>query len=133
MCPMHSLITWLSGIVSPLGYLYASRRGSMYDFSASSEANEESSEEHEGAGDEARDDERLKVGKADRKWEGVGATMVGVGMATGTLPAFNWARISYTRVETNSAMILSESQRSLSRALGILQTRFQAQVGTVLR
>lgn len=60
----------------------------MYDFSLSSEK-DESSEEHEGAGDEEREEERLNVGKAERKWEGVGATIAGAGMETEALPAFN--------------------------------------------
>jgi hypothetical protein len=55
---------------------------------------DESSEEQEGAGDEQRDDDRLNEGKADKKCDGVDATMIGAGMATETLLAFNWARIS---------------------------------------
>jgi hypothetical protein len=50
---------------------------------------DESSEEQEGAGDEQRDDDRLNEGKADKKCDGVGAAMIGAGMGTETLPAFN--------------------------------------------
>jgi hypothetical protein len=54
---------------------------------------DESSEEQDGAGEEAREDERLKVGKADKKCEGVGATMIGATTGAG-LSAFSLARIS---------------------------------------